>query len=384
MSDVVGRTLDFFSSPPAEPDLTLVMGRLPDGWVPSGVLSGDRFLYQAESQTTTVLSNRAVAEPSGADVEYVVVGDLTSPEGAVEVYVPNLRRGTGSGASFSRDFRARRFRRALIDLAGNPMGVRRSGRHAEAVTEAVLEPFLFYRLPSRGLTFVHGAGVCSNGRGTLLAGSANIGKTSFILGSVSQNLGFLGDTFTILSSDGKLLSYPGLLKLNEWHLAAFPELRGPLARGLGSIGSRLLKGELSANPKDALESLPQHKITELFERAEIAERCQLERVVIVTRGSFPQPSLRRSDPETTAKLLAAELYWEFELAPWRNAQFIFAPRTPSGNLGRGTLEHHRRVEEVISKGLANAECMCAELPFRSPISALMDLAKGTQAPTRAP
>jgi hypothetical protein len=84
-------------------------------------------------------------------------------------------------------------------------------------------------------------------------------------------MAFLGESLLILAEGGDVLPYPGLVKLQKGHLASF-EPRDHLAAELGPIGAYFLRSELSASPKEALESLPQPRMVELLENATMPER----------------------------------------------------------------------------------------------------------------
>jgi hypothetical protein len=307
----------------------------------------------------------------------VVIGDLRASGEPVIVYVPNVRKPMTSRRSFSHDLGEDHLRRAILAAAGNPFGMRQVVRQAEKITEAILEPFLFYRLPAKGLSLVHAASVCSQDKATLFAGSANVGKSTLALHSVKENLAFLGDALVILAETGEVLPYPGLVKLHGGHLASFPELTIRLTAGMGSIGAYLLRSELSASPKEALEFLPQRRMVELFDGVVIPKRCKLEDVVLIKRGSFSEATSEEIDPKRLAQALSAELYWEIEAAPWRNGQFTYSPSAATGrDLFEEATAHHAKVDEIMRRGVANSKCYSVALPVDAPVKLVEDLVPG--------
>jgi hypothetical protein len=84
-------------------------------------------------------------------------------------------------------------------------------------------------------------------------------------------MAFLGESLVILAEGGDVVPYPGLVKPQKGHLASL-EPTNHLAAELGPIGVYFLRSELSASPKEALESLPQRKMVELLENVTMPER----------------------------------------------------------------------------------------------------------------
>jgi hypothetical protein len=370
VSEVIDRTLSFFRSPPGTPDLTLVIGEFPgEEWVPAGTLVGDRFLYDEDSATTSVLTERVQGRPQRSNVEYVVTGDLRTPGEPVTVHVPRVLGPMHTGRCFRHDLKRGHLRRALLALAGNPFGMQRVVRQAERITEAVIEPFLFYRLPSRGMSLVHGTSFCSQGKAALYAGSANIGKSTLALRFAEKNHVFLGDTLVVLSERGEVLPYPGLVKLHGGHLVMFPELRIRLAEGMGPIGTRLFMSELLANPRESFDLLPQRKMVELFDEVTIPKKCELESVYVVRRGCYKEASCDEADQDVTVSALSTDLFWDIETAPWRDTQFVYSPSAVAGrDLSQEATKLHSRVGEVLRRGISRAKCYSLLLPLEEPVT----------------
>jgi len=381
VSNIIDKTLSLFRSAPGVPDLTLVLGEYPSQeWKPTGTLVGDRILYDINSRTTTDLRTKVTEKLEKSETEYVLAGDLRIPGEPVTVYVPNLRKPVTPGRSFRHNLRRGHLRRALLAETGNPFGMQQVAHQAERITEAVIEPFLFYRLPAKELSLIHATAFCSMGKATLFAGSANIGKSTLALQFVKENRAFLGDTLVILSEKGEVLPYPGLVKLHGGHLAAFPELRDRLVRGTSGIGASLLRGELSSSPGDAIELLPQHEMTELFDDVTVPKHCEVEKVFLVRRGSFSDAKSEEVEAETVARALSVDMFWEIEAAPWRNGQFVYSPSAATGrDFAQESMELHAKIREIIRKGITGAKCHRLSLPIEAPVTralSLMALSQG--------
>lgn len=375
VSDVIDQTLSFFRSPPKTPDLTLALEEYPsEEWVPTGTLVGDRFLYDAKSGTTAVLGERIQGTPEKPKVEYVVRGDLRNPGEPVTVFVPRVQKMMSPGKCFRHDLRKHHLRRALLAVAGNPFGMRHVVRQAERITEAIIEPFLYYRLPYKGTTLLHATSFCSNGKAALYAGSANIGKSTMAIHFAKENRTFLGDTLVVLEEGGKVLPYPGLIKLNGGHLASFPELKTRLAKGLGSFGTRLLMSEFSTSPQEALDCLPQRRMVDLFDGVTVPKGCEVDNVFLARRGSFAGAKSEEIGQEAAAQALFTDLLWEYEVAPWRNDQFICSSSAFAGrDFIQESMEHHSRVEEVVRRGISKAKCYSLSLPLGEPVARAIGL-----------
>ena len=391
VADIIDRTLGFFRSPGGQPELSLTLGRSPSvEWNPEGVLIGDRILYDEGSGTTTVFGDRPVGGPKRSDIEYVVVGDLRSPGGPVAVYVPNLRRPLPSRSSFVHNLRRRNLTGAALTASGDPLALRRVARQAEAITEAIIEPFLFYRLPTKGMSLVHAGAVDAGKGGMMFAGSASVGKTTLAIRYVANGAAFLGDAMVILTEDGRVHPYPGLLKLNAGHLKSFPDLETRLTKGLGPSGAALLRRELRGGASGVLESLPQPQMAELFDQVAISRGCPLSRVILIRRGSFEKATSEAAGG-SVAPILTAEISWELEAAPWRNAQFIYAPSAATGkDFVLEASEHHSKVRDIIGRGVSRAECHSVSLPYGASASLVEELVPAlnprgpdSQAPNRA-
>ena len=382
VSDAIDETLAFFRSPMKSPDLTIVLGKYPDqGWEPSGTLVGDRFLYDPGSRTTTIFRDRAISGKKRSEVEYVIVGDLRTPGEQVTAYVPGLRKPTTPRESFVGELRRHHGRRALLALSGNPYGMQRVARQAEIVTESIIEPFLFYRLPGKGLSLVHAASVCSQGSATMFAGSANVGKSTLALRLLKEKMAFLGDSLVILSEGGEVLPYPGLVKLHGGHLATLPELADRLTAGMGRVGANLLRSDLSASPDETLRFLPQHRMVDLFPEVAIPRGCRLGVAVLIKRGSFAQSTIEEVDPGSLADALAVELYWGFEGAAWRSDEFVYSSSAAAGrDFVQESATSHTGIREILLKGVSQARCFRVNLPLDAPLQQVEELLSRVRKP----
>ncbi len=87
-----------------------------------------------------------------------------------------------------------------------------------------VRPILQLSLLDRGALAVHSAAVSLNGRGILLAGWAESGKTEAMLGFMHHGASFVSDKWTIVADDGAIAHFPTPMTLRGWMLRYFPEL----------------------------------------------------------------------------------------------------------------------------------------------------------------
>ena len=78
-----------------------------------------------------------------------------------------------------------------------------------ALYKSVLEPVLRWAFVQRGYALAYGAAVARQGRATLVVPERDQGKTEAILQAVAQGeYAFMGDDFTILAANGRVLAFP--------------------------------------------------------------------------------------------------------------------------------------------------------------------------------
>jgi len=180
-----------------------------------------------------------------------------------------------------------------------------------------VNPVIQVLLLGRRHSFVHGAAVAVDGKGVLLPGWGGTGKTSAIVSLLNQVPGasFLSDDYTIVSADGRLLSFPKAFFIYPYHHALFPHLfKGkhkplvpPLFSGVLEKVRTVVRPTIMAFP--TLENLarritPEHMqipARRALPNAAFAETAPLEKVLFVERysgtgtvvGEFPMDEVVR-------------------------------------------------------------------------------------------
>lgn len=376
VASVIDRTFQHFSAEVTTPDLLIHLGRFPSpDWKPTGLSVGDRMFYDKDIRQTVVFHRQAGFPPSRDDVDYIVVGDVRGSDEGVEVYVPKTNSALGYWKRVGRQIARRKIRSAALSLLGSSMNsLEEVELQAARIRLGVIEPFLYYRLPRKGYSLVHASVVSQDGSGLMFAGSGHVGKTTLALQMVKGGMSYFGDDLVIINQEGMILSYPEPLQIEGQHLAMFPELSRVLTKRLGFFEKRELRKTGKQSTKEMVESMPRLAITEIFGDAEIGERCPLRTVILLRRGFTPRPTKDEMDSESLKEVLSAELFWEFETAPWRHTQYLYAG---SCALGVDYLEeeqrHHGDVKKIFASALKDAHIFRVQLSQESSIDTVNSL-----------
>jgi hypothetical protein len=113
-----------------------------------------------------------------------------------------------------------------------------------------VRPALQISLLAKGALGLHSAAVSYKGKGILLAGWAESGKTEAMMGFLQAGASFVSDKWTIVNGDGpSILHFPTPITVRHWMINLIPGLRHRLkgserlrARAAGIAGSLLATG----------------------------------------------------------------------------------------------------------------------------------------------
>jgi hypothetical protein len=227
---------------------------------------------------------------------------------------------------------------------------------------------------------VHGSGVVVDGRGVLVAGWSESGKTETALALMERGARFVSDKWTIVGSDRSLATFPIGVGIRRWVLSALPRLRGSLprrARGqfAASAAVDAAAGLLRPLPATARARRLVEQAVLLADRAALqpsqllaaygderrpkaGERLAL--LVLLTTVEEGPPSARRADPEWAAARLAASAAYErrfwFELGA--------RCRYSSGQAAGGRRDEvERREREFLLQALDPVPVLELRAPF---------------------
>ena len=177
----------------------------------------------------------------------------------------------------------------------------------------VIEPILRWAFVRKGYALVHAACIASYGQAILVTAKTDTGKTSTILRAV-ENLGwsFLSDDMTIVSRDGKAVSYPKPLTISNHTLSAVNgnsslRIRERLALQIQSrlhsrsgrrIGMRLSETVLPTATMNVIVQMlippPKYMVDRLIRQAKYANSAMLSGAVIIERGPEYEETLHHN------------------------------------------------------------------------------------------
>lgn len=226
-------------------------------------------------------------------------------------------------------------------------------------------------LVSRAAAMVHVAAVERDGRGVCLGAAGGAGKSSGTIGLVRERgFAFMGDDWSFLSSDGRILGFAKPLFVRPHHRALFPELfaqkRKPLVpphltAPLGRLATAAHPA-ISRHPRLARRARalwPEHLIVRpeaALPGVRIAREAELAAMVFVERAAQAGPTLQERDASWMASRLVGDFFAELP-RPARDLQTALA----SG----GLLALDRMLADkatVVRGALAKASCQLLRLP----------------------
>lgn len=167
----------------------------------------------------------------------------------------------------------------------------------------VVEPILRWALVRKGYALVHAACIAVNGQAVLVTAQTDTGKTSTILRAVDNYAySFLSDDMTIMSRDGKVMSYPKPLTISQHTLSSVGgkaqlSLKEKLALQIQSrlhsrsgrrIGLKISDAKLPAATMNTIVQMlippPKYMVDKLIPGVAFTNQAELARAVIIERG----------------------------------------------------------------------------------------------------
>ena len=280
--------------------LTLVRFALADTWIwakrPAGEFDSSPHGYDVHGIVTVAsdvrlpeLERFRVGELIGeADIR-VRVGEVTN-NGAASVHYREGPGGLGFAVAVAIGDR--------VEATASPL-LRRS---PHVLYTNVVEPILRWTFAARGYALVHAACVAAGENAFLVTARTDTGKTTTSLRMLeSQPYSFLSDDLTLVTPDGRVLTYPKPLTISRHTLKA---VRTPLLSRRERIGlivqSRLhsrsgrrfalilARTHLPAATINAIVQMlvppPKYHVERLVPDVEVAPEAQLAGMVVIERG----------------------------------------------------------------------------------------------------
>ena len=172
------------------------------------------------------------AAPGAEGPADVRIGALTEPPGDAELQNP-----AGDGLSTATDERGAYVRASGLWCAVPPPTLdgpfafaAQPGFPLGRVFGPFVRPALQLAAAGHGAVTVHGSAVVADGRGIVVAGWSESGKTETALALVEEGASFLSDKWTLVFGDGSLACFPVSIGVRRWILRYAPTLRRTLPR----------------------------------------------------------------------------------------------------------------------------------------------------------
>jgi hypothetical protein len=115
-----------------------------------------------------------------------------------------------------------------------------------------VRPALQLAAAQHGAVAAHGSTVVADGRGILIAGWSEAGKTETALALVEDGASFLSDKWTLVFGDGSLACFPVPIGVRRWLLRYAPTLRRTLPRAARLQFAAAAVGEAAAHATASL------------------------------------------------------------------------------------------------------------------------------------
>jgi hypothetical protein len=280
---------------------------------------------------------RAALDPWGPTTEAttadVTIEQLREPPGHAELQNP-----AGDGLTTAWD--------------GSHVYVRDRGRWCAVATPAADGPFTFAYEPgyalhrafrqfirpalqiaasARGVPAIHGTAVVADGRGVIVAGWAESGKTETALAFMEEGARFVSDKWTFAFPDGSIACFPVSVGIRRWMLRYAPTLRRALPRrallqfrlaatASAATGMRLRqRGGVLAAAYDALDevvsladraALSPTALSNVYGQPAPTDRAPLAAVIVLTTTADGEPRAELRDASWAAPRLARSASYE--------------------------------------------------------------------------
>ncbi|HYY02980.1 MAG TPA: hypothetical protein VE736_03760 [Gaiellaceae bacterium] len=252
-----------------------------------------------------------------------------------------------------------------------------------ALMRAVLRPALQLAMLDHDTVVVHGATVEHDGRGTVVAGWSESGKTETALAFLEQGARFVSDKWTVLPNGARVSPFPISVGVRRWVLPFLPRLRRELPRSAraqllaaaaASAVTRPLRRARMTGPIGRTAAAAASRAVALADRAALTpsqlaraygadrplETAPLRALVFLTTVSDDNVSARVSDAVTIARRLARSASYErgpfFDLL--RRMRFSLADVSAEFELSV-----ERREEELLTKRLEGVNLLDVHAPF---------------------
>ena len=243
---------------------------------------------------------------------------------------------------------------------------------------------------------MHGSAVVADGRGIVVAGWSEAGKTETALALVEEGATFLSDKWTLVFDDGSLACFPVPIGVRRWLLRYAPALRRSLPRGARLQFAAAAAGEAAAHLTASLArrggvvAATQAAVAELATLAQRASlspsqlsaaygqppptgRAPLTALVLLSTTADGRPQAEPRDPAWAARRLARSATYERRdyLSLSERARYV---RDVDGGADTAHLIEDRE-ERHLASVLASARVIEVQTPFPTDPRRIVDAAR---------
>ena len=178
----------------------------------------------------------------------------------------------------------------------------------------IIEPILRWTFVRKGYVLLHAACVAFDGKAVLVTAQTDTGKTSTILRAVEHySCSFLSDDMTIVSGDGKVMSYPkpltisshtlravnGGAALSFWERLALQIQSRLHSRSGRRVGMQLSETKLPAATMNSIVQMiippPKYMVDRLIPKTIYGDVATLSHAVVIERGPTFEETLSHAE-----------------------------------------------------------------------------------------
>lgn len=248
---------------------------------------------------------------------------------------------------------------------------------------AALRPALQLAMLEHDVLVVHGTALEHDGRGIVVAGWSESGKTETALAFLERGAHFVSDKWTVVVPGIDLSPFPISVGIRRWVLPFLPRLRRELpraarmqllasaaasattrplrrARMSGTIGRAAATAAARAVALADRAALTPSQLARAYGAERPLERARLETLAFLTNVSGSGVSARATDAATLARRLARSAAYErrpfFDLL--RRMRFVFPDVSAELDLSV-----ERREEELLLQRLQDVQLLDVRAPF---------------------
>jgi putative flippase GtrA len=255
------------------------------------------------------------------------------------------------------------------------------GRSPHVLYTNVVEPILRWTLVDKGYALVHAACLASDEKALLLTARTDTGKTTTCLKALDHNpYSFLSDDLTLITPDGRVLTYPKPLTISRHTLKAVKKAQLSRRERAGLIvqsrlhsrsGRRAAMGMAKTHlPVATLNAIvqflippPKYQVDRLIPGVQIAPEASVSAMVIIQRGHDEKRTL---DPAEAMDILLSNCEDAYGFPPYSDIEHLLHSRngkdlrereraiiaqalegSPTTLIGSSTMEWFRTIPSIL-------------------------------------